>query len=76
MISEVRKKNNIILAEKRFGNFHFVPGDNAAMFKDFHPAVSPGEQYKALVHVPQLKGLVAFKSPDGINWAPLKQEPV
>ncbi len=73
---EGSRNNNIILAERDFGDFHFVPGDNAAMFKDSNPAVTPGEQYKALVHVPRLKGLVAFKSPDGINWTPLKQEPV
>lgn len=71
------KKNNIVLATRDFGSFHFTLTDNVTVFKDNNPNVSPEEQYKALVdrRKPAWE-LLAFKSPDGIHWSPMSEKPI
>lgn len=71
------KKNNIVLASRNYGSFHFKLTDNVTVFKDQNPNVSPDALYKALVdrRVPAWV-LLAFKSPDGIHWTPLNEEPI
>ena len=64
-------QNNIILASGDFGNFNLKLGDNASMFKDDNPDVSPDAIYKALVKSKGFKGLLTFKSSDGIHWSPM-----
>ena len=67
---EGSKKNNIIW--DGIGSHCFSP------FKDPNPDSRPDERYKALSRGRPLgkKGLYAFKSPDGIHWSLMKDEPV
>jgi len=58
--------NNIIWTGK--GNHNFAP------FKDENPEATPDARYKALGG--DSSGLVAFKSPDGIHWSVIRDEPV
>jgi hypothetical protein len=60
------KKNNIIWAAKGLDNF--------TPFKDPNPDCRPGERYKAVSSGPG--GLLAYKSADGIRWAPLVDRPI
>lgn len=70
-------KNNIVLATKDFGDFHFTLTDNVSFFKDNNPGVSPDALYKAIAdrRKPAWE-LLAFKSPDGIHWSPLVEKPI
>lgn len=71
------KKNNIVLASRDFGDFHFHLTDNVTVFKDHNPNVSPDALYKALVDRRKPSWvLLAFKSADGIHWSPLSEEPI
>lgn len=60
------KKNNIIWTGE--GHHNFTP------FKDANPDCKPEAQYKALGS--HEGGLIAFQSPDGINWSLIQSEPV
>lgn len=60
------KKNNIIW--DGIGTHNFTP------FKDTNPACKQDEKYKALGS--GKGGLMAFKSPDGIHWSLMSDEPV
>src|SRR5262249_6808506 len=60
------KKNNIIWAAKGLDNF--------TPFKDPNPACRPDERYKAVGSGPG--GLLAYRSADGIHWAPLADRPI
>jgi len=64
------KKNNIVW--NGIGTHCFAP------FKDANPNCAPDAKYKAFSRGrPQgKKGLYAFKSPDGIHWSLMKNEPV
>ena len=71
------KQNNIVLASRDFDTFHFRLTDNVTVFKDQNPDASPDALYKALVDRREPAWvLLAFKSPDGIHWSPLSEEPV
>jgi len=48
--------------------------DNFAVYKDPNPACRDGEQYKALAA--GKGGLWAYKSADGLRWAPLQDTPI
>ena len=60
------KKNNIVW--KGAGVHNFAP------FKDDNPDCKPGEEYKALAG--GRGGLCAFRSPDGVRWEMIREEPV
>ena len=49
---------------------------NFAPFKDANPACPADERYKALGGTVTSKGLLAFKSADGIHWAKMSEQPV
>lgn len=49
---------------------------NFAPFKDTNPACKPEERYKAIGGTVTSKGLLTFKSADGIHWSPLSDGPV
>ncbi|MBL7736958.1 MAG: hypothetical protein JNL51_15985 [Chitinophagaceae bacterium] len=72
------KENNIVLASRDFGNFQFTLYDNVTVFKDLNPNAPPDALYKALVdsRKPPIFSLYAFKSPDGIHWSPLSENPI
>ncbi len=62
------KENNIILG---------FDCHSASMFKDENPNTPPDSKYKALVLTFSPKrGLLAFKSKDGIHWSPMSDVPV
>ena len=48
--------------------------DNFTPFRDTNPACPPEARYKALGQSPQ--GLIAWQSPDGLNWRRLGDAPV
>lgn len=66
--------NNIIWTGE--GSNNFVP------FKDANPDAEPDAVYKAVMVVPPLedvgrpRGIVPLKSPDGIRWTRMSDEPV
>lgn len=75
------KQNNIVLASRDFGNFHFILADNVTVFKDQNPNVPSDALYKALVDSRPSKDmstwtLYAFKSSDGIHWSPMIESPI
>ncbi|MBI3865177.1 MAG: hypothetical protein HY290_25155 [Planctomycetia bacterium] len=49
---------------------------NFAPFKDTNPACSVNERYKAVGGTTASKGLLTFKSADGIHWSRLSEGPV
>src|SRR5262249_31315015 len=60
------KENNIVWE---------APGlDNLHVFRDTNPDCRKGEEYKGLSSGPG--GLFALKSPDGIHWSRLKDQPI
>jgi len=46
------------------------------VFKDENPDCPPDAQYKAVLRSSGPRGLLAFKSPDGIHWSPMSDKPV
>lgn len=70
------KKNNIVLAEGLIGDMQLNLSDNATMFKDKNPNVSPDARYKAIVCSSNPRGLFAFKSSDAIHWLPMSNIPI
>jgi len=62
------RENNIIL--KGIGTHNFSP------FKDPNPDCEPGALYKALGGIKREGGLFAFRSPDGVHWTMMKEDPV
>lgn len=49
---------------------------NFAPFKDTNPNCPPDERYKALGGHESSKGLLAFKSADGIHWSKIGDSPI
>lgn len=68
---EVRgtRQNNVILADAAPVTHNFCP------FLDTREDVPQDERYKALGGTSK-SGLIAYKSPDGIHWTKLQEEPV
>ena len=66
---EGSKENNIIwMGSPETHNF--------APFMDTNPNCKPDERYKAIGGTTTSKGLLTFKSSDGVNWARLSEGPV
>ncbi|MCX6603888.1 MAG: hypothetical protein NTV52_09865 [Acidobacteria bacterium] len=61
--------NNVILAGTPPLQHNFSP------FLDTRPGVPPASRYKGLAGTSK-SGLVAFHSPDGLRWTPIRTEPV
>lgn len=68
---EVRgtRQNNVILADAAPVTHNFCP------FLDTREDVPQDERYKALGGTSK-SGLIAYKSPDGIHWTKLQEDPV
>jgi hypothetical protein len=51
---------------------------HAALFKDLNPSVAPDAQYKSFLpsFLPSSRGLLPFKSPDGLHWSLMANKPV
>ena len=69
------KRNNILLGTGVIGKVNADAG-HIAMFKDENPRCSPDARYKAIVRSAGPKGLLPFKSPDGLRWSPMSTGPV
>lgn len=69
------KANNIVLASGEWQGVKIDAG-HIALAKDENPSASPDARYKGFVLSASPKGLLAFKSPDGIHWSPMHKEPV
>lgn len=74
------KANNIVMIKQKIGDATSVPGE-PAVFKDENPNVPADALYKALLpanRMPQdqRRGLLAFKSPDGLHWTPMSDQPI
>lgn len=65
------KNNNIVMISGKLGDVYPDLG-HPAVFKDNNPNAAPDAKYKAIIRdwsaASGLKGLLAFKSPDGIHW--------
>lgn len=74
------KANNIVMVKQKVGDAMSEPGE-PAVFKDENPDVPPDARYKALLPAnfrPKdfRRGLLAFKSPDGLHWSPMSDKPI
>lgn len=70
------KDNNIVLADGTMAGMKII-GGLMAVIKDENPAASPDARYKAFsVSVHPKKGMVPFKSADGLNWKMMVDKPV
>lgn len=74
------KANNIVFVSQKIGGARSEPGE-PAVFRDENPGAAPDARYKALMPADYLpddrrRGLLAFKSADGWNWAPLSDVPI
>ncbi|WP_236974177.1 hypothetical protein [Membranihabitans maritimus] len=70
------KNNNIVFISGEINGFNLNAG-HPAVFKDQRPEVPKDELYKAiLISGKPKRGLVAYKSPNGINWTLMSKEPI
>ncbi|REJ90151.1 MAG: hypothetical protein DWQ45_15885 [Planctomycetota bacterium] len=77
---EGSRANNIVMVRQKVGDAMSVPGE-PAVFKDDNPDAPADARYKALLPADRLpednrRGLLAFKSPDGLHWSPMSDEAV
>jgi hypothetical protein len=75
------RKNNILLTPGNVGDLWFAP-DTFTVFKDENPSCAEDARYKGLVlampcdkasTLPK-RGLLAFKSRDGLRWVPMSEK--
>jgi hypothetical protein len=67
--------NNIVMVSGKTGNLD-VDAGHPAVFKDTNPNAPSDARYKAILRSREPRGLLAFKSPDGLHWSPLIDRPV
>jgi hypothetical protein len=70
--------NNLVMVSGAQGNL-LVDAGHPAVFRDDNPAAPPDARYKAMVrsdHPKGPRGMLAFKSPDGLHWTPMADHPV
>lgn len=72
--------NNIVMVRQKVGDAMSEPGE-PAVFKDENPDVPADARYKALLPANRLpadhrRGLLAFKSADGLHWSPMSDKAV
>jgi len=72
---EGSKKNNIVMIPQKTGSAFTDPG-HAAVFKDKNPDAPAAARYKAIVRSEKPRGLLIFKSSDGLHWTPMTDGPV
>ena len=69
------KANNIVMVPGKAPGVQSDPG-HVAIFKDDNPSASADARYKAIVRSSGARGLLPFKSADGLNWQPMSDTPV
>ncbi len=72
--------NNIVMVRQKVGDAMSEPGE-PAVFKDENPDAPPDARYKALLPANRLpadhrRGLLSFKSHDGLHWSPMSDKPI
>ena len=69
------KNNNIVMMSGKLGNVYPDLG-HPCVFKDANPNAPADAKYKALIRdwspASGMKGMLAFKSPDGLHWTLMK----
>ena len=68
-------KNNIVMVSQTYGTSVSDPG-HCAVFKDDNPDTDADARYKAIIRAKKPHGILAFKSPDGLHWKPIRNHPV
>ncbi len=69
------KANNIVIPYGKMGKVN-PDGGHPAVFKDDNPAAAADAKFKAILRSHSPRGLLALKSPDGLNWSPMADAPV
>ncbi len=69
------KANNIVFIRGWMDGAN-ADGGHPAVFKDDNPHAEPDALYKAILRSQGERGLIAFKSPDGIHWKAMRTDPV
>ena len=69
------KDNNIVVASGKLGPLD-VDAGHPAVWKDTNPRADSDARYKAIFRSAGPRGLLPFKSPDGIHWLPMTSEPI
>jgi hypothetical protein len=72
---EGSKQNNVVVVSGVQGPLS-VDAGHPAVFKDDNPDASSDARYKAMLRSSGASGLLPFKSPDGIHWAPMSSAPI
>ncbi len=67
--------NNIVITSGKYANLS-VDAGHPAVFKDERPDVAPDARYKAVLRSSGKRGLIVFKSADGLHFEPLSREPI
>ncbi len=74
------KENNIVIASGKAtgpgGGTLNIDAGHPAVFKDDNPMAADDARYKAIVRSSSPNGLLPLKSPDGIRWTPMIDEPI
>ncbi|MFM8496699.1 MAG: hypothetical protein ACKOEM_14460 [Planctomycetia bacterium] len=71
------RENNIVFASGPYpGLPDQLDAGHIAFFHDTNPNVPAEARYKALVGADGMRALYAFASADGIQWKPLRTEPI
>lgn len=69
------KENNITIVSGKLGPLN-VDAGHPAVFKDENPNAPADARYKAILRSSRPNGLLPFKSPDGLRWTPMTDEPI
>ena len=69
------KENNLILLDYQIGKMKVYAG-YPAITKDENPAAGPDAKYKSMWVTANPKGMLPFKSADGLRWTPMAEKPV
>lgn len=67
--------NNIAIASEIVGELN-VDAGHPAVFRDNNPNATDDARYKAVLRSREPNGLIVYKSPDGLNWSPLYDQPI
>ncbi len=69
------KDNNITLASGTYGDLKADAG-HPAVFRDENPEAPADARYKAVIRSSGKRGLLIFRSPDGLHWELMSEEPI
>lgn len=67
------KNNNITMITSTVNGLKVDPG-HPAVFMDENPDATPDARFKAIFRSSGKRGLIPFKSPDGLHWTPITED--